>query len=189
MDGETLSPARLELWRALDRFEDQLRELRGVFFLGRGPSAWDDEAIRMAAAAVAQEETLTEDDVVRELHGKAYGLRHGLENHEFPRYSEIGRAAGAPGRQSKGLDGKALALRAKAEDQAQEGKINAALATAQRIENPYGRATACAAIAENPSKKRRHRGRARNRPRHRGHLRTGGGHGGRRRRASSGWRR
>ena len=189
MDGETLSSAKLELWRALDRFEDQLRELRNVFFLGRGPSAWDDEAIRMAAAAVAQEETVTEDDVVRELLGEAYGLRHGLENHEFPRYSEIGRAAGAPGRQSKGLDGEALALRVKAEDQAQEGKINAALATAQRIENPYGRATACAAIAETQARSGDIEGALATARDIEDTCERGGGHGGRRRRASSGWRR
>ena len=47
MDATTLSPARL------GRFEDEVRDLRDVMFLGRDPSPWHDDAIRAAAGAVA----------------------------------------------------------------------------------------------------------------------------------------
>ena len=73
MEADTLSPARLELWRALDRFEDALHIMSGMFFFGRLPSPWSDAGVRNAAEAVAREEGLGEEEVVRGLLADAYG--------------------------------------------------------------------------------------------------------------------
>ena len=125
-----------------------MRELRGVLFLGRGPSPWHDDAIRAAAATVAGEEALTEDDVIRGLLADAYGFRHRLQSDEFSPYAEITRTAGAPPRQSDPLGPASLSLRAKVKQQAQAGEIEAAVAAARGIGNPYTRATALCAVAE-----------------------------------------
>ena len=47
MHATTLSPGRL------DRFEDEVRELRDMMCLGQDPSPWHDDAIRASAGAVA----------------------------------------------------------------------------------------------------------------------------------------
>ena len=73
MEADTLSPARLALWRALDRFEDKLHILSDMFFFGRCPSPWTDAGIRDAAEAVAREEGLGEEEVIRGLLADAYG--------------------------------------------------------------------------------------------------------------------
>ena len=103
MDATTLSPARLDLWRALDRFEDEVRELRGVMFLGRGPSPWRDDAIRAAARTVAGEEALGEEDVIRGLLADAYGLGDYRPWRELRPSEDLARIDGALPRQSEAL--------------------------------------------------------------------------------------
>ena len=119
MDPTTLSPARLDLWRALDQFEDRVRARRGVMFLGRGPSPWRDDAIRAAARAVAGEETLGEEDVIRGLLADAYGFGDDPRRREFSPDEDVARIAGALRRQSEPLGPAALSQRAVATEQAE----------------------------------------------------------------------
>ena len=102
MDADTLSPARLELWRALDRFEDELYIQSDMAFFGRLPSPWRHEGIRDAAKAVAHEEGLGEEQVVRELIADAYGRDGHPHDEWFPHSAK--RVAGALPRQLEPLD-------------------------------------------------------------------------------------
>ena len=147
MDPTTLSPARLDLWRALDQFEDRVRARRAVMFLGRGPSPWRDDAIRAAARAVAGEETLGEEDVIRGLLADAYGFGDDPRRREFSPYEDVARIAGALRRQSEPLGPAALSQRAVATEQAEKGDIGRALTTAQHIRNAYMRGVALRDIA------------------------------------------
>ena len=102
MEADTLSPARLELWRALDRFEDKLHILSGMFFFGRLPSPWSHEGIRNAAKVVAHEEGLDEEQVVRGLLTDAYGRAGRPRDEWFPHSAR--RVASALPRQLEPLD-------------------------------------------------------------------------------------
>ena len=102
MEADTLSPARLELWRALDRFEDELYIESDMAFFGRLPSPWWDEGIRDAARAVAREEGLGEEQVVRELIADAYGCDGHPQDEWFPHSAK--RVASALPRQLEPLD-------------------------------------------------------------------------------------
>ena len=102
MEADALSPARLELWRALDRFEDKLHILSDMFFFGRCPSPWRDAGIRDAAEAVAREEGLGEEQVVRGLLADAYGRAGRPRDEWFPHSAR--RVAGALPRQLEPLD-------------------------------------------------------------------------------------
>ena len=102
MEADTLSPARLALWRALDRFEDRLYILSDMFFFGRCPSPWTDEGIRDAAEAVAREEGLGKEEVVRGLLTDAYGRAGRPRDEWFP--DSARRVASALPRQLEPLD-------------------------------------------------------------------------------------
>lgn len=102
MEADTLSPARLALWRALDRYEDELHILSDMFFFGRCPSPWTDAGIRDAAEAVAREEGLGEQEVIRGLLADAYGHAGRPRDEWFPHSAR--RVASAPPRQLEPLD-------------------------------------------------------------------------------------
>ena len=93
---------KLELWRALDRFEDELYIQSDMAFFGRLPSPWWHEGIRDAARAVAREEGLGEEQVVRELITDAYGRERHPHDEWFPHSAK--RVASALPRQLEPLD-------------------------------------------------------------------------------------
>ena len=146
MDATTLSPARLDLWRALDQFEDEVRYLLcGGIYFGRSPAPWRDPGIRAAATAVAREEDLTEEDVIRGLLADAYGFDGDVRSLSFFSYGHIRRVADALPRQLEPME--PTDLRDIAAMQAAVGNIVDARASARSIEDAFWRAGTLGDIA------------------------------------------
>ena len=146
MDATTLSTARLDLWRALDQFEDGVRNLlRGGIYFGRSPAPWRDPRIRAAATAVAREDDLTEKEVVRGLLADAYGFDGDVRSLSFSPYGGLRRVAGALPRQLEPLE--PAFHRDIAAMQAAIGKLVVARASARSIEDAFWRAGTLGDIA------------------------------------------
>ena len=82
--------------------EDDLYVLSDMLFFGRYPSPWRNEGIRAAAKAVAREEGVDEEQVVRGLLVDAYGLDRHPDREWDPHCAK--RVASALPRQLEPLD-------------------------------------------------------------------------------------